>query len=168
MIRATTESDAQTIADIYNYYIANTVITFEERAISKNDILERMEKVIGSSLPWLVAEDDGVVIGYAYAGKWNMRSAYRHTVETTVYLSSSSISKGCGTRLYQALFDILRHNSIHIVIGGITLPNPASVALHEKFGMTKVAHFKEVGYKFGQWLDVGYWQTELMPKAEIS
>ena len=168
MIRAAAGSDAQTITDIYNYYIANTVITFEERAISKNDILERMEKVTGASLPWLVAENDGVVIGYAYAGKWNMRSAYRHTVETTVYLSSSSISKGWGTRLYQALFDTLRHNSIHVVIGGITLPNPASVALHEKFGMTKVAHFKEVGYKFGHWLDVGYWQTELMPKAETS
>jgi L-amino acid N-acyltransferase YncA len=161
MIRAATESDAQAIADIYNYYIANTVVTFEEQAISKNDILERMEKITGASLPWLVAEDGGVVIGYAYAGKWNVRSAYRHTVESTVYLSNSSVAKGWGTRLYQALFDTLRHKSIHVVIGGITLPNPASVALHEKFGMKQVAHFPEVGLKFGKWLDVGYWQTEL-------
>jgi L-amino acid N-acyltransferase YncA len=161
MIRAATESDAQAIADIYNYYIANTVVTFEEQAISKNDILERMEKITGASLPWLVAEDGGVVIGYAYAGKWNVRSAYRHTVESTVYLSNSSVAKGWGTRLYQALFDTLRHKSIHVVIGGITLPNPASVALHEKFGMKQVAHFPEVGFKFGKWLDVGYWQTEL-------
>jgi L-amino acid N-acyltransferase YncA len=157
MIRAATESDAQAVADIYNYYIANTVVTFEEQAISKSDILERMQKITGSSLPWLVAEDGGVVIGYTYAGKWNVRSAYRHTVETTVYLSNSSLSKGWGTRLYQALFDNLRQNSIHIAIGGITLPNAASIALHDKFGMKKVAHFKEVGYKFGQWLDVGYW-----------
>ncbi len=126
-----------------------------------NDILERIQKVTGSSLPWLVAEDGGVVIGYAYAGKWNVRSAYRHTVESTVYLSHSSVSKGWGIGLYTALFDRLRQKSIHTVIGGITLPNPASVALHEKFGMKKVAHFSEVGYKFGQWLDVGYWQTEL-------
>jgi L-amino acid N-acyltransferase YncA len=168
MIRAATESDAQAIADIYNYYIANTVITFEELAISKGDILERIEKVTGSSLPWLVAEDGGVVIGYAYARKWNVRSAYRHTVETTVYLSNSSVSKGWRTKLYTALFDNLRHNSIPVVIGGITLPNPASIALHVKFGMKQVAHFKEVGYKFGQWLDVGYWQTELKPKAEVS
>jgi L-amino acid N-acyltransferase YncA len=161
MIHAATESDAQAIADIYNYYIANTVVTFEELPVSQNDILERMAKITGAKLPWLVAEDGGVVIGYAYAGKWNVRSAYRHTVESTVYVSNSSLSNGWGTRLYQALFDTLRQKSIHVVIGGITLPNPASIALHEKFGMKQVAHFKEVGYKFGQWLDAGYWQTEL-------
>jgi phosphinothricin acetyltransferase len=108
-----------------------------------------------------VAEDAGAVIGYAYAAKWNARSAYRHTVETSIYLSHLSVSRGWGTRLYQTLFDMLRNQSIHVVIGGITLPNPASIALHEKFGIKKVAHFMEVGYKFGQWLDVGYWQSEL-------
>ncbi len=163
MIRAATTSDAQAIADIYNYYIQNTVITFEEQAVSSNDILERMAKVTGAGLPWLVAKDGDAVIGYAYATKWNVRSAYRHTVETSVYLAHGSLGKGRGTRLYQALFDILRQSPIHIVIGGITLPNPASVSLHEKFGMTKVAHFKEVGHKFDQWLDVGYWQMELKP-----
>jgi phosphinothricin acetyltransferase len=161
MIRPVTESDAQAIADIYNHYIKNTVITFEEQTISQNDIGERIEKVIGSGLPWLVAEDNGAVIGYAYASKWNARSAYRHTVEISVYLSTASVSKGWGTQLYKAIFEILWQKSIHAVVGGITLPNPASIALHEKFGMKKVAHFKEVGYKFGQWLDVGYWQTEL-------
>ena len=161
MIRAATASDAQSIADIYNYYITNTVVTFEEQTISKADMNDRIEKVVGSNLPWLVADDGGAVIGYAYAGKWNTRSAYRRTVETTVYLAHSSVSKGWGTQLYRALFDTLRNTSIHVVIGGITLPNSASVALHEKFDMKKVAHFAEVGYKFGQWLDVGYWQTEL-------
>ena len=161
MIRTATESDAQAIADIYNYYIKNTVVTFEELPVTHKDIIERIKKITASNLPWLIAEDAGAIIGYAYAGKWNVRSAYRHTVEATVYLSNSSRSKGWGTRLYQALFDLLRQKSIHIVIGGITLPNPASVALHEKFGMTKAAHFKEVGYKFGQWVDVGYWQMEL-------
>lgn len=97
MIRAATELDAQAIADIYNHYIQNTVITFEELPVSQNDIIERIQKVNGSNLPWLVAVDHGIVIGYAYAGKWNVRSAYRHTVETAVYLSNSSLSKGWGT-----------------------------------------------------------------------
>ena len=161
MIRAATGSDAQAIANIYNHYIVNTVVTFEEQPIAAADILQRMKKISSSSLPWLVAVQDGAVIGYAYAGTWNVRSAYRHTVETTVYLSPSILSRGWGTRLYQTLFDHLRQASLHAVIGGITLPNPASIALHEKFGMRKVAHFSEVGYKFGRWLDVGYWQTEL-------
>ena len=161
IIRAATDSDAQVIADIYNYYIAHTVVTFEEQPVSWRDILDRMAKVADSNLPWLVAADAGVVVGYAYAAKWNARSAYRHTAESTVYLSHTAVANGWGTRLYQALFDKLRLAAIHSVIGGITLPNPASVALHEKFGMKKVAHFKEVGYKFGRWLDVGYWQVEL-------
>src|ERR1017187_3767182 len=112
MIRAATTSDAQAIADIYNHYIGNTVVTFEERTIARNEIVERIEKVIGSSLPWLVAEDNGDVIGYAYANKWNARSAYRHTVETSVYLSHSSLSKGWGTQLYKVLFNTLRQTSI--------------------------------------------------------
>src|SRR5664279_4120190 len=107
MIRAATESDAQSIADIYNYYITNTVVTFEEQTISKADMNDRIEKVVGSNLPWLVADDGGAVIGYAYAGKWNTRSAYRRTVETTVYLSNLSVAKGWGTQLYQSLFDTL-------------------------------------------------------------
>jgi len=161
MIRTATGSDAQIIADIYNHYIANTVITFEERPITKDDIVERIEKVEHAGLPWLAAEEDGVVIGYAYAARWQARSAYRHTVESTVYLSNTSTSKGWGTKLYKALFEQLRQTSVHVVIGGVTLPNAASVGLHEKFGMKKVAHFSEVGYKFGQWLDVGYWQMPL-------
>lgn len=162
MIRAATKSDAQAIVDIYNHYINNTVVTFEEQSISANDIFERIEKVAGAGLPWIVAEDAGTIIGYAYAGKWNVRSAYKFTVESTVYLSHTAVAKGWGTQLYSVLFDTLRKASIHTVIAGITLPNPGSVALHEKFGMKKVAHFKEVGYKFGKWLDVGYWQVELM------
>ena len=80
MIRAATHLDAQAIVDIYNHYILHTVITFEEQTISKGDIIERMDKVVGSKLPWLVAEENGVVVGYAYANKWHVRSAYRHTV----------------------------------------------------------------------------------------
>ena len=164
MIRKAKDKDSETIADIYNYYIRNTVITFEETEITAADISSRIERVNKAKLPWLVAEVDSKVIGYAYAAKWNERSAYKHTAETAIYLSRTCLSQGWGTKLYEALFTELRNLSIHIAIGGVTLPNPASVALHEKFGMHKVAHFEEVGYKFGQWLDVGYWQVQLNAK----
>jgi len=161
MIREATKDDADAIAKIYNYYIQNTVITFEEDNLSGDELSERIEKVQASGFSWLVAEEQGRVIGYAYSSKWNDRAAYKRTAEVTVYLSNDIVSKDWGTKLYHALFSKLREKSIHVVIGGITLPNPASIAIHEKFGMEKVAHFKEVGCKFGEWLDVGYWQVQL-------
>lgn len=164
MIRPTHSSDAARIADIYNYYIANTVVTFEENPITALDIQVRIEETKAEGLPWLVAEDRGGIIGYAYASKWKDRCAYRYSVEVTVYLSHSVTARGWGTLLYQSLFAELEQQSIHAAIGGISLPNEASVALHEKLGMEKVAHFKEVGFKFGQWVDVGYWQTILLTK----
>ena len=101
------------------------------------------------------------MVGYAYAGVWRTRAAYRQTVESTVYLEQGLISKGYGTLLYRALIEELRKKEFHVVLGGITLPNPASVALHEKMGFKKVAHFTEVGYKFNHWLDVGFWQLTI-------
>ena len=165
MIRLATEADAAEIADIYNYYIRNSTATFEENEVTPEDIVSRVQEVIGSGFPWLVAQGSEKgsekVIGYAYANRWNPRAAYRHTAEVTIYLLPEDTSTGSGTKLYEALFSRLREKSIHVAIGGITLPNPASVAIHEKFGMKKVAHFEDVGYKFGEWLDVGYWQVTL-------
>ncbi len=162
MIRAIQEQDAKAISDIYNYYIENTVITFEEDTVNTQDISKRMATIQSADLPWLVVEDElGEILGYAYASKWRERFSYRFSVEVTVYLSPEQSGKGLGTQLYQALFTELKSRNIHSVIGGITLPNPASVAMHEKFSLEKVAHFKEVGFKFEQWLDVGYWQGTL-------
>jgi L-amino acid N-acyltransferase YncA len=161
MIRQATESDAAAIAEIYNYYIQQTVVTFEETSITPADILNRMTVVASLGLPWLVATENDTVNGYAYAAKWRDRTAYRNTVETTVYLSPQATGKGWGSQLYEVLLKELKAAGLHVAIGGITLPNPASVALHERFGMEKVAHFKEVGYKFEKWLDVGYWQVTL-------
>lgn len=159
MIRNADVKDATSIAEIYNYYISNTAVTFETESINAEDILNRISTVQSGNLPWLIAEDaSGNVIGYAYATKWRERFAYRFSVEVTVYLSPTYTGNGVGSKLYNALFTELKSRSIHCVIGGITLPNPASIALHEKFGLEKVAHFKEVGYKFEQWKDVGYWQ----------
>lgn len=158
MIRPATRDDCEAIARIYNHYILNTVVTFEEQPITASDIAERLKSVVAASLPWLVSERAGEIVGYAYAGKWNARSAYRYSVECTVYLDQAATGRGLGSELYDALFPILRRNEKHVVIAGISLPNDASVALHEKFGLKKVAHFGEVGFKFGRWVDVGYWQ----------
>ena len=160
-IRSATAQDTSAIADIYNHYIANSTATFEEQAVDQADIDLRIEEAASSDLPYLVIEVQGKLRGYAYASKWKGRCAYRHTVETTVYLAADACGGGLGSLLYRALFDELRARSYHVAIAGISLPNDASVALHERFGMHKVAHFEEVGFKFGNWVDVGYWQLKL-------
>jgi phosphinothricin acetyltransferase len=161
MIRPATKTDAEAIARIYNHYVLNTTITFEEQAVSVEDMVGRIAEAGSNSLPWLVLEQDGEVLGYAYASKWKGRCAYRHSVESSIYLAPDTLHKGLGTQLYTELFSQLREKGMHVVIGGISLPNPASITLHERFGMTQVAHFKEVGFKFGKWVDVGYWQATL-------
>lgn len=161
VIRSAAITDAEVIAHIYNYYIRESVITFEESDVSAQEMASRIAEVVDSSLPWLVAENQGVVVGFAYANKWKARSAYRFTVESTVYLDRQSSGQGIGTKLYQQLLAVLRSKSLHTVIGGIAQPNAASVALHKRLGFTKVAHFKEVGFKLGRRVNVGYWQLSL-------
>jgi len=161
VIRSATAADAEALARIYNHYVKETIITFEEDPVSSADMAGRVTEVERASLPWLVAEQDGQIVGYAYASKWKGRCAYRHSVETTIYLASDCVGRGIGTSLYQALLEQLRNRNLHVAIGGAALPNPASVALHEKLGFRKVAHFAEVGFKFGKWIDVAYWQVAL-------
>jgi L-amino acid N-acyltransferase YncA len=158
LVRPATAGDADAIARIYNHYITNTIVTFEEDRVDAADIAGRVAEVQAAGLPWLVAEDHGVILGYAYASKWKKRPGYRYSVESTVYLDPSATGRGTGRALYQRLMDGLSELPIHLVIGGIALPNEASVALHERMGFEKVAHFREVGLKFGKWIDVGYWQ----------
>lgn len=159
-VRAATAADAAAIADIYNYYVANTVVTFEEAPVSATDMSARIAEVQGTGLPWLVGVKDGVV-GYCYATRWKSRSAYRHSVETTIYLANGVAGRGMGRVLYSAMLPILRAAGIHAVIGGVALPNAASVALHEKLGFEQVARFRQVGLKHGHWVDVAYWQLIL-------
>ena len=161
VIRSIHSGDAAAIARIYNHYVVNTTVSFEEQPVSVEEMRDRITEVTSADLPWLVIEQDGQLAGYAYASKWKGRCAYRFSVEVSVYLDPAVARRGLGSRLYQALFAALRERGVHVAIGGIAQPNPASVALHEKFGMQKVAHFKEVGFKFNQWLDVGYWQIVL-------
>jgi len=160
-IRAAGPADSDAIARIYNHYVLESIATFEERAITDVEMATRIAGVDDAGLPWLVSESDGVLAGYAYAGPWRVRPAYRHSVELSVYIAPDYAAKGHGSRLYAELFARLRAGPVHAVMAGIALPAPASVALHEKFGMRQVAHLKEVGYKFGRWIDVGYWQSVL-------
>jgi len=160
-IRAATAADADPVARIYNPYIAGTIITFEELPVTAQEMADRIGQVAAEGLPWLVAEQHCAVVGYAYASKWKGRCAYRYSAETTVYVAQQSTRRGTGTQLYASLLALLKEKGLHVAIGGIALPNDASVALHEKFGFRKVAQFYEVGHKFGRWIDVGYWQTTL-------
>jgi len=157
MIRPANANDAAAIANIYNHYVENTTITFEETAVSLDEMQRRIQEVT-TTLPWLVVEGTKGVVGYAYASKWKSRHAYRHSVESTVYLDASESGRGLGTRLYMKLLAELKTRAVHCVMGGIALPNIPSVTLHERLGFAKVAHFKEVGWKQNRWLDVGYWQ----------
>lgn len=164
MIRPATPADADAIAEHYNHYIRHTVITFEEEPIDGAEIAQRMRDVAEAGWPWLVAcdpERSGAVVGWAYASKWGKRCSYRHSVETSVYLADGATGRGWGSQLYAALLSLLRQAGARAVMGGVALPNEASVALHEKFGFEKVAHFKDVGRKFEQWIDVGYWELVL-------
>lgn len=157
-IRDVTPADVPSLAAIYNHFVRDTIVTFEEEPVTDEEFARRVDAVRSVSLPYLVAERDGVIMGYAYASRWKERSGYRFSVESSVYLAPDQAGQGIGTALYAALFERLDAWGVHAVMGGIALPNEASVALHEKFGMRKVAHFDAVGYKFGQWIDVGYWQ----------
>ena len=160
MIRNVRPGDAARICAVYNHYVEKTIITFEESPVSESEMESRIAE-ISSAFPWLVYEEDGRVIAYAYAGKWKGRSAYRYSVESTVYVDKDCGGRGIGTQLYSLLLEKLRELRMHAVIGGIALPNEKSRKLHEKFGFKKVAHFSEVGYKFDTWIDVGYWELVL-------
>jgi L-amino acid N-acyltransferase YncA len=161
-IRAAKLQDAADLATIYNHYIAHTIITFEEEVIDSAEMAARLVEVT-AKLPWIVWEEDGEVLGYAYASSWKSRCAYRHSVESTVYLRPGMGGRGIGYQLYMALLAQLQALGLHAAIGGIALPNVASVALHEKCGFQKIGEFIEVGHKFGNWINVGYWQYIFPP-----
>jgi phosphinothricin acetyltransferase len=190
-IRSADGDDAAAIAAIYNHYVRHDIATFEIDAVDAAEMRARIAAVRAHGLPWLVleecavgehaagehavgehavgehavgehaAEQPSAVRGYAYATPWRTRAAYRHSVESSIYLAPDVGGRGLGRRLYQALLAALRPLEVHAVIGGVSLPNPASIALHERMGFRKVAHFSEVGRKFDRWIDVGYWQLML-------
>jgi len=160
-IRPAEVTDAAAVAAIYNHYVEHTAISFEELAVPVDEMASRISTVLQQSLPYLVAVLDDDVVGYCYATPWKARAAYRYSVEVTVYLKPAAQGRGLGYALYQQLFATLKAAGYHAALGGIVQPNPGSVALHEKCGMTQVALLPDIGFKFGQWHSVGYWQLLL-------
>lgn len=161
MIRPVTIDDAAAICEIYNYYVENTCVSFECELVSIEEMTQRIS-TITRAYPWIVYEQQGKVIAYAYSNKFAVREAYKNTLEVTVYKVNNTDIKGIGIMLYQRLFDLIAEvTSAHCLMAVIALPNEASVRFHEKFGFEKASHFKEVGFKFDRWIDVGYWQKML-------
>lgn len=160
-IRPVSGNDFKEITRIYNYYVENTTITFEETPVTE----EEMKKTIlniSSSYPYFVCEVDGKVKGYAYISTWRTKSGFRYSAESTVYLHKEVAGMGIGQKLLEALIEKVRSSTpIHALIAFITLPNDASVHLHEKLGFNKVAHYHEAGFKFNQWIDLGSWELIL-------
>lgn len=156
-IRKANLTDAAQIAEIYNFYIKNTHQTFETEPLSADEMRTRISD-ISEDFPYLVAEENGTICGYAYAAQFKLRRAYEFSVEVSIYVKADAKQKGIGTQLYEKLFAELRETDFHAIIAGISLPNDASIRFHEKFGFEKVAHFREVGYKLGRWVDVGFWE----------
>ncbi|MDC7715793.1 GNAT family N-acetyltransferase [Vogesella sp. DC21W] len=160
-IREATPDDAAAICAIYNPYIEYTTISFEEKPVAVSEMAERIAHTQAQGLPWLVAEAGGDMLGYAYATRWRVRPAYRHAVESSIYMRQATVGQGVGKLLYRELIRRLAVLGLHTVIGGVAQPNPASDGLHRALGFKQVAQFEQVGRKFGRWLDVAYWQLPL-------
>lgn len=160
-LRAATLDDAHAIAAIYGPYVVSSVASFEDAAPGGKEMGKRMAASM-AQFPWIIADMDGVPFGYATASKFRERAAYRWTVETSVYVAHDMRGQGIGRALYRALLGTLEEQGYAQAIAAIALPNDQSVDLHEAVGFQRAGHYREVGYKHGQWVDVGIWQRELV------
>ena len=162
-IRRATADDAAAIASIYAPYVTDHPVSFETAAPDEDEMARRIGE-LGNAYPWLVAcDDDGAVLGYAYACAFRSRPAYRFSVETTVYVADGAQRRGIGTLLYRTLLPVLEAQGYAQAIAAITLPNEASVRLHEQLGFHQVGTYEKVGFKFREWRSVGLWQRALCP-----
>jgi phosphinothricin acetyltransferase len=163
LIRLATAADGEAIARIYRPYVEGSRISFEEESPDAAEIVRRMGNGVH---PWLVAEEDGRVLGYASTSPMRGRRAYRWSVETGIYLDVSAQGHGLGRQLLAAHLDLLERQGFVTAIAGIALPNDASIALHEKLGFRLSGIERGVGFKLGQWIDVGRWQRDLALRTE--
>jgi phosphinothricin acetyltransferase len=163
MIRPVNAADAPAIRGIYNYYITNTAISFEEDPVSTAEMEGRI-RTVTAAYPWFVWEEEGEVLAYAYVNTWKERAAYRYAAELSVYVQHGKEGRGLGKKLMAHLLEAVKKTEIHTLVSGITIPNERSIALHEKFGFQEIARFSEIGFKLDRWQDVGYW--ELVVKSE--
>jgi len=165
LIRTAAKKDAQQILDIYAPYVLNTNISFETVVPSIDEMERRIEGVLAYN-PWLAIEEEGCMLGYAYASKHRERAAYRWSSDVSIYVRQECRGKGAGRVLYRALIALLELQGYYNLYAGICLPNAASVGIHESFGFRKIAHYNKVGYKSGQWHDVGWWELPLREHAD--
>lgn len=159
------DRDADACAAIYAAFVRDSAVSFEEQPPDGDELARRIERV-SRLYPWLVAEDAGAVTGYAYASAHRERAAYRWAVDVAVYVAVDARRRGVGRRLYQALLPLLAQQGLYCACAGITLPNPASVALHEALGFAPVGVYRQIGWKAGAWRDVGWWQRQLRPPGD--
>ncbi|HYG29455.1 MAG TPA: GNAT family N-acetyltransferase [Allosphingosinicella sp.] len=164
IVRPATLGDAAAIAAIYASYVTDSFVSFETEAPDEAEMRRRIESG-GLLYPWLVGEAEGRVCGYASASPFRTRAAYRHAVETSVYLAPAACGRGFGRALYRQLLDLLARQGFTQAIGAISLPNEPSVRLHEALGFTQAGTYSEVGWKCGRWIDVGLWQRALAAAA---
>jgi L-amino acid N-acyltransferase YncA len=162
---ADADRDARACAAIYGPYVREGAVSFEDEAPGADEMARRIER-IGATHPWLVAELDGQVVGFAYACPHRERAAYRWAADVTVYVDPAHQRRGVGRELYVALFELLRRQRLHVACAGITLPNDASVGLHEALGFEPVGVYRSIGYKAGAWRDVGWWQLRLIAPGD--
>lgn len=163
VIRATDpDADAVACAAIYAPHVEGGAVSFEELAPDAEEVARRIRRLTATH-PWLVAERDGEVVGFAYGCPHGERAAYRWSVDVSIYLAAAHVGQGIGRALYEELFERLRAQRIRMACAGVTLPNPASVALHERLGFAPVGVYREIGWKDGAWRDVGWYQLELAP-----
>ena len=159
-VRAALPEDAARIAEIYAPSVTQGAVSFEEYPPDAAEMRARMS-ASGGLYPWLVAEEDGSLLGFAYAGPFRTRHAYRFTAETTIYVAKEANGRGVGRRLYAALIETLKTQGFTQAVAIIALPNDASVRLHETLGYAQVGLNRRVGWKDGRWVDVGIWQISL-------
>lgn len=161
-IRDADSRDAAACAAIYAPHVQGSAVSFEEEAPGTGEMAARIERY-GASHAWLVAEREGEVVGYAYATAFNERPAYRWSTSVSVYIAEAARGAGVGRALYETLFERLRERGFRMACAGITLPNEASVGLHESLGFAQIGANPEIGFKQGAWRDVGWYQLELAP-----
>lgn len=156
MIRGVEIRDAADIAAIYNYYIRETIITFETEEIDTAEMENRI-KILEAGYPFIVHEENNKITGYAYVGKFRERSAYSESLETSIYLDINEKGRGIGRKLYKRLIELSQEAGVHVLIGVVSYPNLASQRLHESVGFEKAGVIKEAGKKFGKYIDVEFW-----------
>jgi phosphinothricin acetyltransferase len=167
VIRLATPADAEGIAEVYRPYVEDSRISFEDVAPRPEEMARRLIGETPGLYPWLVVNGDGRIAGFATSSPFRTRRAYRWSVETGIYLAPEACGRGTGRELLSTLLQLLTRQGFVSAVGAIALPNEPSVRLHETLGFANSGTYRQVGFKFGEWIDVGLWQCDLAPRVDV-